>query len=63
MIDSALRRRLPWVEIDAPGGLVLNLDGEPVEARRFRAECLPGRLSLRAPGRSDVLAGATPAAA
>ena len=56
MIEGAVRARLPWVEIDAPDGLMLNLDGEPVEARHFRVEVLPGRLRLRAPVHSQVIA-------
>lgn len=67
MIERAVRARLPWVEIDAPRGLMLNLDGEPVEARRFRVDVLPGRLRLRAPVHSDIIAndedGAAAAAA
>jgi len=58
LIDSAVRARLPWVEIEAPDGLMLNLDGEPVEARRFHADVLPGRLRLRAPAHAEVIAGA-----
>jgi len=58
LIDSAVRARLPWVDIEAPDGLMLNLDGEPVEARRFHADVLPGRLRLRAPGHADVIAHA-----
>jgi lipid kinase YegS len=56
MIERAVRARLPWLEIDAPGGLMLNLDGEPVQATRFRVDVLPGRLQLRAPLHSDVIA-------
>lgn len=63
VIESALRRRLAWVEIEAPDGLVLNLDGEPVEARRFRAECIPGRLRLQAPPHVEAADDAAPAAA
>src|SRR5690606_29906292 len=45
----ATRARLPWLEIEADAPLVLNLDGEPVEARRFRIECVPGRLRMHLP--------------
>ena len=45
----ALRRALPWVEIEAPAPLTLNLDGEPVEATRFRVECIPGRVRMHLP--------------
>lgn len=52
--DAALERvaataRLSWVEIEAPAPLTLNLDGEPVEARRFRVECIAGRLRMHLP--------------
>ena len=45
----AVRAALPWVEIDCPVPLVLNLDGEPVEARRFRIECVPARITMHLP--------------
>jgi lipid kinase YegS len=49
--DAALDRvaveaRLPWIEIDADPPLMLNLDGEPVDARRFRIDCVPGRVRM-----------------
>lgn len=45
----ATRARLPWVEIETSGTLVLNLDGEPVEATRFRVECVAGRVRMHLP--------------
>lgn len=45
----AMRARLPWVVVEAPEPLALNLDGEPVEARRFRIECVPARLRMHLP--------------
>jgi len=45
----ATRARLPWIEIDAAQALVLNLDGEPVEAKHFRIECAPGRVRMHLP--------------
>ena len=45
----ALRRALPWVEIEAAQPLTLNLDGEPVQATRFRIECIPGRVRMHLP--------------
>lgn len=45
----AIRGRLPWVEISSAGPLTLNLDGEPVEATRFRIECAPGRVRMHLP--------------
>jgi lipid kinase YegS len=45
----ALRRALAWVQIEAGQPLTLNLDGEPVQARRFRIECIPGRVRMHLP--------------
>lgn len=46
---AAIRRRLPWMEIESALPLTLNLDGEPVEARHFRIDCVPGRLRMHLP--------------
>jgi lipid kinase YegS len=45
----AVRRRLPWVEIQADLPITLNLDGEPTTAHRFRIDCVPGRLRMHLP--------------
>lgn len=45
----ATRARLPWVELEADQPLTLNLDGEPVQSRRFRIECVPGRVHMHLP--------------
>lgn len=45
----AVRRALPWLEIEAAQPLTLNLDGEPVQAIRFRIECIPGRVRMHLP--------------
>lgn len=42
----AERVQAPWVEIEAEAPLTLNLDGEPVQARHFRIDCVPGRVNL-----------------
>lgn len=42
----AERVQAPWVEIEADAPLTLNLDGEPVQARHFRIDCVPGRVNL-----------------
>ncbi len=52
--DAALERvattaRLPWVEIESPQPFTLNLDGEPVQASRFRIECIAGRVRMHLP--------------
>jgi len=44
-----VHRRLPWVEISAAEPVPVNLDGEPVRARRFRFECRPASLALVVP--------------
>ncbi|WP_062357961.1 lipid kinase YegS [Pseudoxanthomonas mexicana] len=45
----ATRARLPWVELEADQPLTLNLDGEPVQSRRFRVACVPGRVRMHLP--------------
>ncbi len=53
---SAVRARLPWVELESPGDrLTLNLDGEPVQGRHFRIECVPARLRMHLPPASPLL--------
>ena len=52
----AVRTQLPWVEIDCTEPLTLNLDGEPVESRHFRIDCVPGRLRMHLPAGSPLLA-------
>jgi lipid kinase YegS len=51
----AERRQLPWLEIDSPAPLVLNLDGEPVTARHFRIECVRHRLRMHLPAGCPLL--------
>lgn len=45
----AIRAQLPWVAIEAGQPMALNLDGEPVEASRFRIEAVAGRLCMHLP--------------
>ncbi|MGY1425793.1 lipid kinase YegS [Lysobacter sp. A289] len=45
----AVRRQLPWVQIETSAPLTLNLDGEPVESTRFRIDCVPGRIRMHLP--------------
>lgn len=52
----AVRTRLPWVEVATPGRSTLNLDGEPVEASRFRIECIPGRVRIHLPADCPLVA-------
>ena len=58
----AVRARLAWLEIDCPEPLTLNLDGEPVESRHFRIDCVPGRVRMHLPAGCPS-AGVTIAAA
>ena len=53
----AVRAQLPWLEIDTPEPLTLNLDGEPVESRHFRIDCVPGRVRMHLPAGSPLLIG------
>ncbi len=41
--------RLPWVELEAEQPMTLNLDGEPVKSRRFRIDCVAGRVRMHLP--------------
>lgn len=63
----AARARLRRVEIESPQPLNLNLDGEPVQSRHFRIDCVPARVRmhlppgcplLRDPAASEALPGA-----
>jgi diacylglycerol kinase family enzyme len=46
---------LPWLEVDAPEGLDINLDGEPMENRRLRVAVLPAALRVHLPADSPLL--------
>ncbi|RZA22985.1 MAG: lipid kinase YegS, partial [Lysobacteraceae bacterium] len=50
----AVRAQLPWLEIDAPEPLTLNLDGEPVQSRHFRIDCVAGRVRMHLPPDSPL---------
>ncbi|MFZ6049509.1 lipid kinase YegS [Pseudomonas sp. CR3202] len=47
--------RLPWVEVEAPEGLDLNLDGEPLESARLRIAARARALRLHLPENSPLL--------
>jgi len=51
----SLSVRLPWLEIEAPEGLDLNLDGEPMESRQLRFCARPGALKVHLPMASPLL--------
>lgn len=57
------RLQLPWLAISADAPLTLNLDGEPLEARAFRIECVAGRLRMHLPPGCALLAANVPDAA
>lgn len=45
----AVRAQFPWLEIESDRPLTLNLDGEPLEATRFRVECAARRVRMHLP--------------
>jgi lipid kinase YegS len=45
----AVTARLPWLEVEAPEGLDLNLDGEPMETHKSRFQALPAAIRLHLP--------------
>lgn len=47
--------RLPWVEVDAPEGLDLNLDGEPLESASLRIAARVRALRVHLPADSPLL--------
>lgn len=53
----AVTARLPWLEVEAPDGLDLNLDGEPLHNERVRFAVRPGALRLHLPADSPLLTG------
>ena len=53
--DAALYWRVPWVEVEAPKGIYINLDGEPTHATHHRFEIDAGRLELHLPESTPLL--------
>lgn len=51
----ALSARLAWLEVEAPQGLDLNLDGEPMGSRQLRFVALPAALRVHLPAGSPLL--------
>jgi lipid kinase YegS len=51
----SINARLPWVEIEAPEGLDLNLDGEPLESTALRFNARPAALRVHLPPGSPLL--------
>ncbi len=51
----SINARLPWIEIEAPEGLDLNLDGEPLESTALRFNARPDALRVHLPPGSPLL--------
>ncbi|MDQ8036782.1 MAG: hypothetical protein REI12_05130, partial [Pedobacter sp.] len=47
--DSVIKARLPWLTLETPNEIFLNLDGEPMAGRKFRIEVQAGALRCRLP--------------
>lgn len=47
--EATLYRQLPWMEVEAPNGLQVNLDGEPMAAEHFRFDLLEAQLLCHLP--------------
>ena len=47
--QTVVRARVPWLEIRSETPLDINLDGEPISAREFRFEVLPGAVRAHLP--------------
>lgn len=47
--------RLPWIEVEAPGGLDLNLDGEPANSQTLRFTTRAAALRMHLPPDSPLL--------
>ncbi|MBX3712035.1 MAG: lipid kinase YegS [Lysobacter sp.] len=56
--QASVRARLASLRIVAEAPLVLNLDGEPLEAARFEIACEPARLRMHLPVDCPLLFGA-----
>ena len=52
-VTALLATGAAWWWLNEP--LTLNLDGEPVESRHFRIDCVPGRLRMHVPADSPLL--------
>ena len=47
--QAAVQAQLAWVQVSSVEPLTINLDGEPVQSREFRIECVPGRVRMHLP--------------
>jgi len=55
--EQVLSVQTPWLEVDVPDGLQINLDGEPIEGSRFRFELEAGRLRFHLGDECPLLGG------
>ncbi|TJZ73789.1 lipid kinase YegS [Chitiniphilus eburneus] len=53
--ERMIGARLPWLTLETPSEIQLNLDGEPLAGTRFRIEALPAALRMRLPADSPLL--------
>lgn len=53
----AVRARLREMWIEAAQPMTLNLDGEPLQARRFHVRCVPGRVRIHLPADTPLVSG------
>ena len=53
--EAAIYWRVPWLEVEAPTGLYVNLDGEPTHATHHRFDIEPQRLKLHLPESTELL--------
>ena len=56
--DGVVYLRTPWLEVTAPGGLHVNLDGEPIDGTAFRFEAMPRLLPMFLPPTAPLVGGA-----
>ena len=49
LLRHAVTARVPWLELEAPEAMQVNLDGEPISGTRLRFEVLPGALRVCLP--------------
>ncbi|QDU93495.1 lipid kinase YegS [Lignipirellula cremea] len=54
-MEHVVRLRTPWLEVTAPAGLHVNVDGEPLDDNFFRFEVLPKSLPLHLLPGIDIL--------
>lgn len=51
----SVRSRSHWLQLESTDKFALNLDGEPIQAHRFRIDCVSRRLRMHLPDDSPLL--------